>query len=349
MTQRVREAKTVVSESIWRGRTAAWLMVAASTMVSACGPPKEAPPPSLVADPPPTDDGRAPGAGQSDVDRAIAYIEKEAWDKALPHLETALAAQPSNAEIHYYMALAKSRLGNVDEARSGFEKALELDPGLTLARAHLAEIYLTSDPVESKKAVDVLGPAVKAEPEAPDLHQLLGFAHRMERNYDASAKHYKASLSAKDDDQVRFDYADMLFEAKRYDESAAQMRRLLPKFAENKKVLAQLAHRLAKAKAYDDCVNAFTKAIAIDAKEPGFYLHRGLCQHSLKKEKLARADYQKAIDLDGKFQPAWYYMGMSWLEDRKRTQARQALDRAYKLDRDSKVGKAAKAKLDELR
>ena len=36
-------------------------------------------------------------------------------------------------------------------------------------------------------------------------------------------------------------------------------------------------------------------------------------------------------------------------EDHKRTQARQALDRAHKLDPSSKVGKAAKAKLAELR
>lgn len=350
MTQRAREAKTVVEENVWRRRGAAWLVALATPLlVVGCGNPKPAPPPSLVADPPPTDDGRAPGAGQSDVDRAIAYIEKEAWEKALPHLDTALEAQPGNAEIHYYRALAQSRLGSIPAARAGFEKALELDPGLTLARAHLAEIYLTSDPVASAEAVDVLGPAVKAEPQAPDLQQLLGFAYRMEGKYDQSAKHYKASLSAKDDDQVRFDYADMLFEAKRFDESAAQMRKLLPKFAKDKKVLAQLAHRLAKAKAFDDCVDAFTKAIALDAKEPGFHLHRGLCQHSLKKEKLARADYQKAIDIDAEFQPAWYYMGMSWLEDQKRTQARQALDRAHKLDPGSKVGKAAKAKLAELR
>jgi len=206
-----------------------------------------------------------------------------------------------------------------------------------------------ADPIQAKEAIEVLGPALKAEPDAPDLQQLMGFAYRVERRYDESAKHYKASLSAKDDDQVRFDYADMLFEAQRFDESAAQMRKLLPKFADNKKVLAQLAHRLAKAKAFDDCVEAFTKAIAVDAEEPGFYLHRGLCQHSLKKEKLARADYQKALDVDAAFQPAWYYMGMSWAADNKRTQARQALDKAYKIDKGSKVGKAAKAKLDELR
>jgi Tfp pilus assembly protein PilF len=318
-------------------------------LVVGCGPSNQPPPRILDADPAPTDDGRAPGAGQADLDRGVAYVEKEAWEDALPHLQAAIEAQPKNAEAHYYLAVVHSRMGQRDEAKKGFEEALELDPSLTLARAHLAEILLTSQPIAAKQAIEVLGPAIEAEPKAPDLHQLMGFAYRVEKDYGASDKHYKASLSAKDDAQVRFDYADMLFEAKRLDESARQMRKIMPAFEKDKTVLAQLAHRFAKAKAFDDCVDAFTKAIAVDAKEPGFFLHRGLCQHSLKKEAAARADYEKALAVDKKFQPAYYYMGMSWLGEEKRTRAIQALRKAWNIDKGSKVGKAARAKLDELK
>lgn len=320
-----------------------------AVVMAGCSSTPDPPPRILDADPAPTEDGRAPGAGQADLDRGVAYIEKEAWAEARPHLQQALEAQPDNAEAHYYLALVQSRIGETDAAETGFEKAVELDPKLTLARVHLGQIYLSAEPFRAKEAIAVLGPAAEAEPDAADIHALLGFAHRVQKSYDASAKHYKVSLSAKDDDQVRFAYADMLFEAKRFDESAAQMRKLLPKVEDDKAVLAQLAHRFAKAKAFDDCVDAFTKAITLDAKEPGFYLHRGLCKHSLKNEPAARADYEKALGIDQRFQPAWYYMGMSWLDDDKRTKALQALDRAYKIDESSKVGKAAKAKMDELR
>jgi len=168
------------------------------------------------------------------------------------------------------------------------------------------------------------------------------------KKYDESAKHYRASLKAKDDPNVRFDFADMLFEADKLDEAVVEMRKVLPAVKDDKQVVAQLAHRFAKAKAYDDCVKAFDQAIALDAKEPGFFLHRGLCKHSLDKEEAARADYDAAIKIDPKFQPAYYYLGMSWLEANKRTRAVDALEKAWKTDKASKVGKAAKEKLDEL-
>jgi Flp pilus assembly protein TadD len=332
--------RTIASRGAW-----AILLCLAAT---ACGPPKPAPPPSLVADPAPTDDGRAPGAGQSDLDRGIAYVEKEAWDKAVPHFEAAIEAQPNNAEAHYYRAVANARLGNTQQAEEGFVKAIELNGELTLARGHLGEIYLTSQPMRAKKAVEVLAPAVKSEPKAADLQQLLGFAYRVEQDYDRSMEHYRASLAVKDDVKVRFDFADMLFEAKKLDQAVVEMRKILPAMKEDKQAVAQLAHRFAKAKAYDDCVKAFDLAVALDAKEPGFFLHRGLCKHSLKNEEAARADYSKALKLDVKFQPAWYYLGMSWAAAKKRTRAVDALEKAWKIDKQSKVGKAAKTKLDEF-
>src|SRR5690606_5496772 len=87
------------------------------------------PPPSLVADPPPTEDGLPPGAGQGDLDRADALLQREAWEEALPYAEKALAAQPSNGAAHFYVALAKYRLGDVEAAEQGFRDALDHEGG----------------------------------------------------------------------------------------------------------------------------------------------------------------------------------------------------------------------------
>ena len=333
----------------WAGNgwTMAAALVAASWVV-ACGPPPSGPPPQLVADPPPTEDGRVPGAGTSEFDRGVAYVEKEAWSEALPHFDAALRADPKNAEAHYYRALAQARLGEDGEAEKGLVRAIELNGDLVLARAHLGELYLISEPPRAKKAIEVLAPASEAEPKDADIHQLLAFAYRLEKRYDESAKHYKATLKIEDNPKFRFDYADMLFEADRLDQAAEQMRAAFPAYRDDVAVVAQLAHRFAKAKAYDDCVKAFSRAIELRAKEPGFLLHRGLCRHSLEDEEGARADYKKAIELDPKFQAGWYYLGMSLLEGKRVTQAVDALEKASKIDKTSAVGKKAKAKLDAL-
>jgi Tfp pilus assembly protein PilF len=304
----------------------------------------------LVADPPPTDDGQMPGAGTSDMDRGVAYVEKEAWKQALPHLDRALEAQPNSAEANYYRALAKFRLGEVGVAEDGFKKAIELDDKLNLARALLGEIYLTTEPLRGKEAIDALEPAAAGMAKDPDVQQLLAFAYRVERQYDKSTKAYEASLAIENSDKVRFDYADMLFEASKMDKAAAQMRTLLPKFAKDVRVVAQLAHRFAKAKAYTDCKKAFTMAISLDKKQPAFYLHRGICRHALKEsEDLVRNDYKSAVKIDPKFQPGHYYLAVSWLHSKKRQKAVNAFEQAIKLNSKSAIGKKARAKLDEIK
>jgi lipoprotein NlpI len=126
------------------------------------------------------------------------------------------------------------------------------------------------------------------------------------------------------------------------DKAVVQMRKLLPLHAKDVQVTAQLAHRFAKAKAYADCKAAFTSAIELDKQQPAFYLHRGLCRHSLAEaEDTVRNDYNKALEIDAKFQPAWYYLGMSWLDSKKQQKALDAFDQCLRLGRETPVGKKA--------
>ena len=317
--------------------------------LTGCPSPPPLPPPTLDADPA-DDDPMSGGEAVGALDRAMAYVEREAWEQALPHLEKALRANPEHAKATYYHALAKQRLGHSAEAEEGFKKAIALDDKLTLARAHLGELYLTGDPLRSAEAVEVLGPAADAEPSDPDIQQLLAFALRVEKDYDRAATHYERALAAEDSDKVRFDFADMLFEAGMMDKAAEQMRKLFPKLKTDLKQVAQFALRFRKAKAWKDCVDAYTTAIELKKDEKSFYLNRGLCRHSLKEtEDTVRNDYQKALELDPRFQTGWYYLGMSWLHSKKRRRARDAFRTAVKLGKDSEVGKKAQAKLDGMK
>jgi Flp pilus assembly protein TadD len=322
-----------------------WLLVA----LLGCDPQPEGPDPMLVADPPPTEDGLPPGAGTSDFDRGKAYIKKEAYAEAIPHLDRALAAKPNNAEAHYYRALAYLQTGSRDKAEAGFVRALELDPELTNARVHLGSLYL-QDPPQPDKAIAMLEPAAKSEPEAIDIREQLAFAYRLAGKKDKALQQYESALKMKDNPQVRLLYADLLFELKKEKESVAQMKKALAAYQKDVDKLAFIAHRFAKAEAYDECVKAFDMAIALKPKEPGFYLHRGLCKHSLKDEPGARKDFDKALSIDANFQPAHYYLGMSYLKDKAsaRGKALDHLKKAATIDKSNAIGKAAQEKIDEL-
>ncbi len=325
------------------------LLVGGLSVLSACGPPPgTGPGPSLIADPAPTEDGLAPGAGTGDLDRGVAYVKKQAWSEAIPHLDKALAAKPDSAEAEYYRALAYDNLNERDKAEKGYARAIELDDKLSNARLNLAAIYL-EEPVKPKKAIELLGPAVEQEPEAPDIRINLAYAYRLSEDYANAAKQYDKALKLKDDVETRYVYADMLFAAGEKDKAAEQMRQVLPAVKQDLEKVTVLAHRFAKCKAWKDCVSTFDIAVKLDKKQPGFFLHRGLCKHSLKDEKGARADYDKAIKTDDKFAPAYYYLGASYLADKKRQMASKAFQRAAKLGKGTPVGDKAEAKLKKLK
>jgi tetratricopeptide (TPR) repeat protein len=317
-----------------------------------CGPPANVKGPSLVADPPPTEDGRAPGAGLSDFDRGVAYIEKQAWEQALPHLDKALEADPKNAEAHYYRALASYQLGKIPEAEEDFKKALAITPSLVLARAQLGELYLAGDPPRAAEAIDVLEPAAGKTGDdkqlGADVHKLLAFAYRAQKQYDKSSASYQKSLQLDDSPAIHLEYADMLFEAERLDEAVEHLRKALPAYAKDKEHVAFIAHRFAKSKAWTDCVAAFDTAVQLDPKEPGFYLHRGLCKHELTQEDGAQADYEKAVTVDPAFQPGWYYLGMAYVSAKQTKKAGDAFEHAVKLDAASPVGQKAAEQLEKM-
>jgi tetratricopeptide (TPR) repeat protein len=315
----------------------------------ACDPPRtDGPDPVLIADPPPTEDGRAPGAGTLDLDRGVAYLKKEAYEQAIPHLDKAIASQPDNAVAHYYLALAHESTGKVEEAEKGYKKAIELDDKLVNALVNLAALYL-GEPPRPKQAIEVLKKAVAVEGQASDVHQNLAFAYRLDGNHNKAAAEYDQAIKLKDDPNARLAYADLLFEMGKHDAAATQMRSALPAFKKDLKKVVFLAHRFGKSKAYDDCVSAFTIAIGLNAKEPGFLLHRGLCQHSLKKENEARKDYNRALGIDAKFQPAHYYLGMSYKAAKKAGKAMFHFKQAEKIDRKSKVGKKATKQIKKMK
>jgi tetratricopeptide (TPR) repeat protein len=328
---------------------ARWLLLAGvAVALSGCPAEQMGPGPMLVADPPPTEDGRPPGAGLTDLDRGVAYVKKEAWAEAIPHFEQAISAQPGNAEAHYYLALARRMTGDKEKAENGFERAIEVDDKLVDARIHLADLYLLQEPPRPEDAIKVLAPAVKLDPKAADTHELLGRAFAMVKNADKAVEHYEASLRLDDRPQVRFEYSEVLFLLGRKDKSVAQMRKALPGLGKDVERIVVVAHRFGKAQAFADCVKAFDAAIKLDGKEPGYYLHRGLCKHSLKDDEGERADYIKALQIKPTFQPAHYYLGMSWLSAKKRQKAADAFGKAVKLGPKTRVGKKARAQLDGM-
>jgi len=261
---------------------------------------------------------------------------------------TLLSLKRQNAWVPRAQGMALRPESKRKEAEVGYQRALALDPKLVNARINLGAMYL-EDPPQPDKAIAALEPAVALEPDAADLHLNLAYAYRLGRQPEKAAAHYRTVLKADDNPDVRFMLVEVLGDAGKSDEMVAELNKLLPLYDKDVKRIAFIGMRFAKAHAFTECVDTFNKAIKLNAKDPNLWLNRGLCRHELKQDEESVADdYRKALEIDKTFQPAWYYLGVSYAAQKKRAKAVDSFERCTKLGPDTPVGKRAKEKWDAL-
>jgi protein O-mannosyl-transferase len=82
----------------------------------------------------------APADPRAWLNLASIELHEDRWQEALDDAGSALACKPRYAEAHYVRALALSRLGRTDEARTEAHAALSDDPGHARARALAAKL-----------------------------------------------------------------------------------------------------------------------------------------------------------------------------------------------------------------
>jgi Flp pilus assembly protein TadD len=76
----------------------------------------------------------ARGDAKRQIDFGIAVAQRGLWREAIYRWERAAKIDPTYAAAHNNLAIAYEHEGDLDKARSAYEKALELEPGNTFIK-----------------------------------------------------------------------------------------------------------------------------------------------------------------------------------------------------------------------
>lgn len=95
-----------------------------------------------------------------DLAKASKLMDKGRFAEALPLLQTAIAAEPKNADILNALGYSHRKLGAVEPALNYYQKALAVEPAHRGANEYLGELYLELG--ELSKAEERLGVLDKA-------------------------------------------------------------------------------------------------------------------------------------------------------------------------------------------
>ncbi len=142
------------------------------------------------------------------LDEAQSAIDKNDFEAAIPPLQKFIAEKPDLAYAHFQLAFAYTSLKRPAEARTEYERAIELDPKFYEAYLNLGTLLLDSDP---KAAVSPLRKAVDLQPAQNHSRYLLAVALDRSGEDSAAAEEFQKVLSLEPNDLPSVNYLGWYF------------------------------------------------------------------------------------------------------------------------------------------
>lgn len=87
---------------------------------------------------------KQPGQPQAPTALVQLYLQSGQGPKAIPVAEHLVKLDPRNAMFHNLLGMAQAQAGNAKAARAAFEKALQVDGSLVLAKLNLARVEIAA-------------------------------------------------------------------------------------------------------------------------------------------------------------------------------------------------------------
>jgi predicted Zn-dependent protease len=144
--------------------------------------------------------------GHSDFSRLEIglLIDLNRIGEAKDGLEAAVAKNPNDKILHFYLAYANSQLKNIDAAKKHYLEALRIDPAYFEAQYYYAQLFLL--PVEDlTKQINSLGISAKDAQKKRELYQ-----ERVKKSEEAIPQLEKAEGMKANDNEARIDVLEKL-------------------------------------------------------------------------------------------------------------------------------------------
>jgi tetratricopeptide (TPR) repeat protein len=206
-------------------------------------------------------------AGLLVVPRTAFYREYQLRRMSEAQLREWTARRPEDPRGHLYLALARGRTGDTEEAARGLATALALDPALSGARWRLARVLAARG--QEEEALALLEQGVRRDPGNPRLHAERGRIHDARGEHRlAAAAWERAVASAPGDADAWYRLGRARMALHEEDRARAAFRRAARVSPRSATYQTALAGALRLQRQYDEAERCYHLALARDARDP---------------------------------------------------------------------------------
>jgi superkiller protein 3 len=239
--------------------------------------------------------------------------------QAIEYLNQAIDLDPENtvARVH----LAELELGtNPDRSIAALIKITNLYPEYINSYHILANYYLSND--ENEKAVNWLKTGLQQAPNSTLMKSKLGSIYlKMGENEKARVIFHELSEQFPGDYFYSFNLARSYFGLDTPEEAITYYLKALQIKPDYYEALVNLGIIYSKLNNPDKAILYYNKALALDKSSPGIYFNLGILYNRLDRKMEAIESYKTAITLDKKFIEAYYNLGLLYSNSRNYREA----------------------------
>ena len=283
------------------------------------------------------------------VNLGFVLREQGRTNEAREVLERAVRIAAEDADSHYLLGSVLEATGPREAELSHLQKAIELRPDFELARRQLITALLKSGRfAEGRKLCEE---SVAILPDSAELHfyhsslclhsgeKALAIAS-CERALDLNAGIAAAQQSL----------SQLLLETEQFEEAEASYRREIELTPEHFGPHHQLGVVLNRMRRYTDAIEEFKRAISLNPRSGASYFSLGetyieLDSASGESLALARANYEKAVEVEPEVSGFHCSLGFSYWRGAQLDRAMASFDRAIELNPDDAKARWARVML----
>ena len=198
------------------------------------------------------------------LERAELLVDEKQFDAAVADLTTAAKARPENKAIASRLADAYQKAGKPEEAlavakAAGLKVPEPANPGGVVGTPEEIEAANSTDPAVSRKALEKL---LEKNPRNAMLFARLGASYRTD-SPARSLEYYRQAAELKPDSaEYAIGYAAALVQARRFDDAARILRRVVRVDPQNYAAHANLATALYESKQYAEALPEYEWILA---------------------------------------------------------------------------------------